>query len=414
MRLELNLRRIADKIGLPKGFPPETLGRECARPPAAGDAREDSMKEFLYWEQVQERLSRRVTAGEEPYSFYDAARELWMEGAAHTAERLPAVAFSGWDAMDFDCFRRLYDRVPVDMSIFYRNFEKERPADRASEEVITLDVIPLRIAWDQAVGLHHHDFFEIDYVMDGAACLELEHGRRSLRTGEFCFLSPGLRHDIRPERGAQVVSITVAGVTVEQTLYRLLRRDNILAGFFRSALDSRETGYLLLYAPPERRIREIIRGIFHERFSGEEYGSDIMPDYLAILFANVLRRCGDHCEQLGGGGERTGAPPMLAVIRHIQTHYKTTSLNETAELFHYEPSYLGKQIKAATGKNYSDLIREVRMEEAKRLLRTTALTIDEVAEQVGYVGRVHFFRSFRAAEGMTPGEYRKQKSEFHT
>ena len=34
------------------------------------------------------------------------------------------------------------------------------------------------------------------------------------------------------------------------------------------------------------------------------------------------------------------------------------SLNETAALFHYDPSYLGKQIKAYTGKNYTALIRE--------------------------------------------------------
>lgn len=38
------------------------------------------MKEFLYWEQIQERLSQRVQDGKEPYSFYDAARELWKGG----------------------------------------------------------------------------------------------------------------------------------------------------------------------------------------------------------------------------------------------------------------------------------------------------------------------------------------------
>lgn len=367
------------------------------------------MEEFLYWEQVQERLSQRVLNGNDPYSFYDAARELWEEGAAHSAERLPTVSFAEWDATDFDWFNEIYNRVPIDMSIFYRDFREDTPANRASESVITLDVIPLRIAWDQAVGIHHHGFFEIDYVMSGSASLEMEAGKRELHAGDFCFLSPGLRHDILPERGAQVISITIPGITVEQTLYRLLRRDNILTGFFRSTLDNNKTGYMLVAVPQERRIREIIRGIFHEHFAGEEYASDVMPDHLAILFAFILRRCGDRYERHDGGSERLSVPPMLSVLKYIQTNYRTTSLNELAERFHYEPSYLGKQIKAATGKNYTDIIRETRITEAKRLLWTTDLSVDEVAERVGYTGRVHFFRSFRSETGLTPGEYRRQR-----
>jgi len=102
-----------------------------------------------------------------------------------------------------------------------------------------------------------------------------------------------------------------------------------------------------------------------------------------------------------------GALPMLAVLKHVQDNFRTTSLQETAQRFHYEPSYLGKQIKAATKKNYTELIRELRIEEAKRLLRETRLSMNEVAEQAGFDSRVNFFRSFRSAVGVPPGEYRK-------
>lgn len=366
------------------------------------------MKEFLYWEQIQERLSQRVQDGKEPYSFYDAARELWKEGAAHTAEHLPMVSFADWDAVDLDEFEEIYNRVPIDMSVFNLNFKQDRPAAKAAEVVITLDVIPLRIAWDQATGMHRHGFFEIDYVMRGDAALETDECRHELHAGDFCFVAPGLHHDILPERGAQVISITIASITLEQTLYRLLRRENILASFFHAALDNHKTGYLLITVPQERRIREMIRGILHEYFAHEEYASDIMPDHLAILFAFILRRCGDNYERHSEDEEWLGAPPMLSILKYIQTHYQTTSLGEVAELFHYEPSYLGKQIKAATGKNYTDMILEMRISEAKRLLRATELSVDEVAEAVGYTGRVHFFRSFRKVVGTTPGEYRSK------
>lgn len=369
------------------------------------------MKEYLYWGQIQERLSRRVLSGEEPYSFYDAVRELWEEGKAHQAEQLPAVTFSDWNVMDYGQFDQIYGKTPVDMKKFYSGFQRNQSAAKVSEPVHETNVYLLRIACDQALGIHHHEYFEIDYVMRGGASLKLEGNSHSLRVGDFCFLSPGLRHDIVPNRGAQVISITIPGVTVEQTLYRLLRRDNILTDFFHSALDSDKTGWLLISVPEERRIREIIRGLLHEHFCGEEFAADIMPDHLAILFAFILRRCGDRYERHNGETDRLGTPPMLAILKYIRTHYKTISLNELSEVFHYEPSYLGKQIKAVTGKNYTDLIREVRIAEAKRLLRSTDLSVDAVAEEIGYTGRVHFFRSFRDAVGMTPGEYRKQKRE---
>lgn len=371
------------------------------------------MREFLYWRQVQDRLSQRVLRGEKPYSFYDAARELWEEGASYTAEDLPPVSFEEWDASDYDWFDRIYDQVPIELDLFYRSFEQNTPANRASESAITLNILPLRIAFDQATGIHRHEYFEIDYVMRGEATLELDGDRRPMHSGEFCLLSPGLEHDIVPARGAQVIGITVPGVTVEQTLYRLLRRDTILTKFFHAVLDNDKIGYMLIGTPGDRRIREVLRGILHEHFFREEFAYDIISDHLAILFAFVLRSCGDQYEWHDEEGDRRGIQGMLSVLKYMREHYRTLTLNELAERFHYEPSYLGKQIKAATGENYTEIIRGIRIDEAKRLLRTTNLSVDEVAEQVGYMGRVHFFRCFRKAVGMTPGDYRKehQKSE---
>ena len=366
------------------------------------------MREFLYWKQVQDRLSEHVMHGEEPYNFYDVVRELWEEGAAHRAENSPAVSFAEWDAADFDWFDRIYEQVPVDLLYFHPSFQQNKSGTKASEFPLTSDVIPIRIAYDQAVGRHHHTYFEIDYVMNGEASLVLEGGSRRLYAGDFCFLSPNLPHDVVPEHGAHVISITTPGVTIEQTLYRLLRRDNVLADYFRSVMDHNKTGYMLISTPNERRIREITRGLLHERYSQEEFSADIIQDHLAILFAFMLRSCGEQYEWHGEESER-GAQSMLAVLKYIRENYRTLTLNELAERFRYEPSYLGKQIKAATGRNYTEIIREIRLDEAKRLLRTMTLTVDEVAEQVGYTGRVHFFRSFREAVGMTPGNYRKHQ-----
>jgi AraC-like DNA-binding protein len=49
-----------------------------------------------------------------------------------------------------------------------------------------------------------------------------------------------------------------------------------------------------------------------------------------------------------------------------------------------------------------------RIESAKRLLRTTAWRLEEVAKAVGYRSKVSLHRNFRLMTGMTPDEYRRR------
>jgi AraC-like DNA-binding protein len=55
-------------------------------------------------------------------------------------------------------------------------------------------------------------------------------------------------------------------------------------------------------------------------------------------------------------------------------------------------------------------MRDFQLREAARLLRTTAMTIIEIAERTGF-GRVEstFYRAFRDAFDMTPTEFRRTK-----
>ena len=48
----------------------------------------------------------------------------------------------------------------------------------------------------------------------------------------------------------------------------------------------------------------------------------------------------------------------------------------------------------------------MRIDRSKELLRSTALTVDEIAELVGISNRTTFNRLFNQQEGMPPGKYR--------
>lgn len=96
------------------------------------------------------------------------------------------------------------------------------------------------------------------------------------------------------------------------------------------------------------------------------------------------------------------------IMEDIALNYtKNITLNELAEKYFLNPSYLSCLIKKQTGENYSKHITGKRMEKAKELLKKTNLSVYEVGEQVGYGDYFYFTKIFKREIGMTPSKFRK-------
>lgn len=68
---------------------------------------------------------------------------------------------------------------------------------------------------------------------------------------------------------------------------------------------------------------------------------------------------------------------------------------------------LKRRFKAATGLSLIDYIQNLRVEEAKRLLESGMLPVDEISARVGYEEPAFFRRLFRRCTGLPPGRYRR-------
>ena len=97
------------------------------------------------------------------------------------------------------------------------------------------------------------------------------------------------------------------------------------------------------------------------------------------------------------------------IMEYLQNEYKDTSLLKAAEHFHFHPNYLSSLVKKEFGKNFKDLLIDIRMVEAANMLRTTNKKINRIIEDIGYSNEAYFYRQFKDKYNMTPFEYRKQK-----
>ncbi len=67
-----------------------------------------------------------------------------------------------------------------------------------------------------------------------------------------------------------------------------------------------------------------------------------------------------------------------------------------------------RRFRSATGYSPLAYVQALRVEEAKHLLETGTLPIEEVAQEVGYADLASFRRLFRRQAGMSPGDYRRK------
>lgn len=104
-----------------------------------------------------------------------------------------------------------------------------------------------------------------------------------------------------------------------------------------------------------------------------------------------------------------GAPWTDELKNYLETSYiDNITLNDLAERFNLNPSYLGRVFKRRYGHSPIDYLIQVRLAKAKQLIREKPrLLFKEVAEIVGYNDPFYFSKLFKQWTGLTPREYKK-------
>ena len=103
----------------------------------------------------------------------------------------------------------------------------------------------------------------------------------------------------------------------------------------------------------------------------------------------------------------------LAIVEHakrfVATHLASEelTLHAAAAAVGWSPNHLSAVFSRETGMTFVEYVTGERIERAMTLLRTTALSTNEIAQCVGYHNPRYFFTVFKKATGQSPGEYRQ-------
>ncbi len=103
--------------------------------------------------------------------------------------------------------------------------------------------------------------------------------------------------------------------------------------------------------------------------------------------------------------------PVRIAKTYMDEHYsEKIVLEDLAALVDLNPVYFSVLFKKETDMNISSYLKQIRMEKAKELLRTTNETIAAIGDSVGYRDSRHFSQSFTKYVGVKPALYRRLHS----
>ncbi|MEK0317346.1 helix-turn-helix domain-containing protein [Cohnella sp. 56] len=141
--------------------------------------------------------------------------------------------------------------------------------------------------------------------------------------------------------------------------------------------------------------------------------------FLSLIDANqtivesrqlLIQNCEKLIEHLSSKTNSVKASFITSVVQYIQLYFyqEQITLENTAERFGMNPSYLGQLLKKQINKTFLQLLSEARIEKAKELLADTEINVQEVGRRVGYPSRSTFIRVFKSQVGVVPSDYRNQ------
>ena len=108
--------------------------------------------------------------------------------------------------------------------------------------------------------------------------------------------------------------------------------------------------------------------------------------------------------------ENTSANNFIVnqAIQYMEQHYKEKlQLTDVAEKVYVSHWHLSKLLNS-TGKSFSEVLGEIRIENAKKLMEDSSLHIADISERVGFADTAHFSRVFKKYTGISAGEYRNR------
>lgn len=256
-----------------------------------------------------------------------------------------------------------------------------------------------------------HDFGEIMYVDVGKAIVTCGDTEHLLLRGELIFLPPDQFHNIRADElrpsNVFIISFVVRSDIMPLLAGRVFPLSSEMRRLIRSIV---QEGRLAFELPMRDHC------LLQERYDGLFGGQQMIQMRLEELMIQIVRQ---ELAQASAGpsdvlslrsrfDNQIAGAVMTLLKDHI--HGKLT-MQEITQSLGYGKTYLSTVFMRVYGMSIMSYYAQLKIEEAKYLIREDTMSIAEISELLGFSSPQHFSKRFRQLVKMSPKQYETSVKE---
>lgn len=253
--------------------------------------------------------------------------------------------------------------------------------------------------------LHSHDFIEIIFVIKGKGIHTIDNVEYIISDGSIFCVQIGQKHSLVFSDKAEYYNIFCTNRYAKKIK---LLSDNQAQQSFGDIVSADPQRFNPIYISAKSLNEMIIlfETIFNEWNSKHAYYKEIINSQMKTMLLLCLRIASEGNRSDENGHSSNVLP---RIIDYINLHYnEKLSLQEIAQLYHYNPAYLGRLFKKIYGITVNEFCFTKRLEKAKELLASTEYNIYDISLSVGFSNTTLFYNQFRKHFGCSPKEFRKK------
>ncbi|MGE4564891.1 MAG: helix-turn-helix domain-containing protein [Victivallaceae bacterium] len=259
---------------------------------------------------------------------------------------------------------------------------------------------------------HCHDFSELVLITAGSTVHHLDGEAFPVSAGDLFLIQGKVRHHFAERAKVGMLNVQFDPEQLALPFASLRQMPGYHVIFHLEPARPNRAGADRLRLEKEKLIHaeELIRRLqreLHDRAPGFEAAA------LALLVELIVFVARSYAER--PGGSRAALLRIGEVISRIERDYaRPLTLKDLAATVHVSPNHLLRLFKAATGVTPGDYLFGIRLDRAARQLRESDRAISEIAAAVGFADSNYFTRRFRARFGQSPREYRRRVAATQT
>ncbi|MBE6982856.1 MAG: helix-turn-helix domain-containing protein [Ruminococcaceae bacterium] len=256
-----------------------------------------------------------------------------------------------------------------------------------------------------SLEVHHHDFFEVYFLLSGEVSFRVEGRTYTLLPGDILLINPQELHQALIDRDTiyeRMVLWIDRGYLAE-----LSARGMDLGACFDDRLPT-HTNRLHPGKTQRAEMQSLLEKLASE-FYGEDWGNNQYAEGLLIQFLVEVNRLALAEQKKQSKEEETDF--VDRVLSYIASHYtEEINLEQLAGIFYVSKYHLSHEFSKRVGTGIYRYIMFRRLMHARELLEN-GVPPGEVYQQCGFGDYANFYRSFKSFYGVSPREYTQGERE---